>query len=76
MKITYNLAMAASRDAGNRHAKKAGRIVWNWEDWDCAADEFARLGKDWFDYQTCGHPSQCERSPDRYCGRCHSECYP
>ena len=41
--LTRELAWAASRDAGNRHMKRAGRVVWNLDDWNVAAAEFARL---------------------------------
>lgn len=43
MKITYELAMSAGRDAGNRHAKKHGRTVWNQADWDVACIVTTRL---------------------------------
>lgn len=69
----YKIAMAAGRDAGNRSARRAGRIFWNQTDWDCAADTVARLGADWFDYQSCDHHTNCERAANGYCARCHSE---
>ena len=31
MKITYQIAMAAGRDAANRNMRKNGRAVWNEE---------------------------------------------
>ncbi len=40
---TYKILMAASRDAGNRQMVDAGRTVWNEEDYNFAAAEFARL---------------------------------
>lgn len=43
MKITYAIAMAAGRDAGNRSAKKAGRTVWSEEDYNVAAALVAKL---------------------------------
>ena len=41
--MTYEIAMAASRDAGNRHAKQAGRSVWAVADWNAACEKFERL---------------------------------
>jgi hypothetical protein len=41
--LTYELAMASSRDAGNRHMKKHGRKAWNVDDWNASVDEFNRL---------------------------------
>ncbi len=41
--LTRALAWAAATDAANRHMKRAGRTVWNLEDWKLAAAEFARL---------------------------------
>jgi hypothetical protein len=35
--MTYHIAMAAGRDAGNRSMKAAGRTKWNEDDWDAAA---------------------------------------
>lgn len=43
LEMTYDIAMAASRDAGNRSMRKAGRTRWSVEDWNVAADEFNRL---------------------------------
>jgi hypothetical protein len=43
MWITYEIAMAAGRDAGNRSMKAAGRAKWNEEDWDAACAETERL---------------------------------
>ena len=40
---TYELAMAASRDAGNRSMKKAGRMKWNRDDWNTSVDTLDRL---------------------------------
>jgi hypothetical protein len=39
-KMTYELAMALSRDAGNRSMRKAGRFVWNDADWNASVDAF------------------------------------
>ena len=33
---TYDIAMAAGRDAGNRSAKENGRGTWNEDDWNAA----------------------------------------
>ena len=41
--MTYELAMAAAQDAGNRQMRKAGRDRWSVEDWNRACDEFDRL---------------------------------
>src|SRR5205814_1205502 len=38
--MTYDIAMAAGRDAGNRHARKAGRELWNRSDFNHAAKVF------------------------------------
>jgi hypothetical protein len=41
--MTYAIAMAAGRDAGNRNMKANGRTSWNGEDFDVAAEVAARL---------------------------------
>ena len=41
--ITYSLAMAAGRDAGNRSMREGGRSVWAVKDWNVACETFARL---------------------------------
>lgn len=41
--LTYELARAAGKDAADRNARHAGRIVWNTEDYDIACDETNRL---------------------------------
>lgn len=41
--MTYALAMAAGRDAGNRSMRKAGRASWNETDFDASVTEFNRL---------------------------------
>lgn len=38
MKVTYQIAMAAGRDAGNKNARKHGRSVWNADDYSVAAE--------------------------------------
>lgn len=43
MKLTYELAMAAGRDAANRNMRKAGRSVWNEDDYNVAIDTYTRL---------------------------------
>lgn len=43
MNMTYKLAMAASRDAGNRSMKRAGRAKWSRADYNAAVVEFNRL---------------------------------
>lgn len=41
--VTYPVAMAAGRDAGNRSAKAAGRTAWNEDDYNAAAELVQRL---------------------------------
>jgi len=41
--MTYPLAMAAGRDAGNRSMRRAGRNQWDEDDWNAAAETFERL---------------------------------
>jgi hypothetical protein len=41
--MTYKIAMAASRDAGNKSMKAAGRSVWDEDDHGAACAEFERL---------------------------------
>ena len=41
--ITYALAMAAARDAGNRSMRAAGRTVWAMNDLQAASEVFDRL---------------------------------
>lgn len=41
--LTYEIAMAASRDAGNRHMRKHGRKAWSVDDYNASVDEFNRL---------------------------------
>lgn len=41
--MTYELAMAASRDAGDRHMRQHGPTKWNRDDWNAAVEEFNRL---------------------------------
>ncbi len=41
--VTYEIAMAAGRDAGNRSMRAAGRAAWNEDDYDVAARLVARL---------------------------------
>ena len=41
--LTYDLAMAAAQDVGNRAMRAGGRVVWNDDDWNAAADELDRL---------------------------------
>ena len=37
MTMTYKIAMAAGQDEGNRHAKAAGRTIWDVSDFNAAA---------------------------------------
>lgn len=43
MRMTYQLAMAAARDAGNRSMREAGRTKWNQADYNAMVREFNRL---------------------------------
>lgn len=43
MELTYQIAMAAGQDAGDKHARTHGRSVWNEEDFDVAAETFRKL---------------------------------
>lgn len=40
---TYDIAMAAGRDAGNKSMRKGGRDHWSQEDWDAAERTFKVL---------------------------------
>lgn len=41
--VTYDLAMAAGKDAANAQARAANREAWNAEDWNLMAATFNRL---------------------------------
>jgi hypothetical protein len=41
--MTYELAHAAGWDAANRSMRKAGRTVWNKDDYDVACETMNRL---------------------------------
>lgn len=43
MTVTYQIAMAAGKDAANRQMKAAGRTVWAVEDFDLAAETVRKL---------------------------------
>lgn len=43
MNATYATAMAAAKDVGNRHMKKAGRTTWNKRDWNAACQTMNAL---------------------------------
>jgi len=43
VKLTKETARAAATDAGNRSMRKAGRTIWNEDDYNAAVDEFDRL---------------------------------
>ena len=43
MEITYELAMAAARDAGNRSMRAGRRTKWAVKDWNAACETFERL---------------------------------
>jgi hypothetical protein len=40
---TYQIAMAAGQDAGNRSMREAGRTAWNEDDYNTAAEVANRL---------------------------------
>ncbi len=42
-KLTYELCMAAGKDAGNKHMRKGNRTAWNRSDYNIAAKESGRL---------------------------------
>jgi hypothetical protein len=41
--MDYKIAMAAGQDAGDRSMHDAGRLAWNEDDWNVAADIAAQL---------------------------------
>ena len=41
--LTYDLAMAAGKDAANAQMKKAGRTAWNLDDYKLCCEMFNRL---------------------------------
>ena len=43
MKATYELAMAAGRDAADRSMHQAGRRRWNEADWNAGSEVFLRV---------------------------------
>ena len=43
MELTYEIARAAGFDAANTSMRKAGRSVWNVDDWNAMAREMGRL---------------------------------
>jgi hypothetical protein len=43
MRITYQLAMAAARDTGNRSMRQSGRDKWSQADYNAMVREFNRL---------------------------------
>jgi hypothetical protein len=43
MKTTYELAMAAGRDAGNRSMREGRRTKWAVKDWNADCETFERL---------------------------------
>lgn len=60
--LTYDLIMAAARDAGNRSMRNAGRTVWNADDWAAACRVSERLHRIAGVLSIC-HP-QCNESPN------------
>lgn len=43
IEMTYEIAMAAGRDAGNGSMREGSRTAWSVEDWDAACETFERL---------------------------------
>lgn len=43
IQMTYGLAMAAGQDAANRQMRKVGRLAWNDDDYNLAAETSARV---------------------------------
>lgn len=43
IEITYELAMAAAHDAGNRSMREEHRTKWAVKDWNVACETFERL---------------------------------
>ena len=43
MTASYQIAMAAGRDAANKQAKSQGRASWNEDDWNLAAQTAAKI---------------------------------
>lgn len=43
IEITYDIAMAASRDAGDQSMREGKRTVWAVKDWNIACETFERL---------------------------------
>lgn len=41
--MTYSIAMAAARDAGNRSMREGYRTKWAVKDWNVACETFERL---------------------------------
>ena len=41
--MTYELAMACSRDSANRRMRKQGRTTWNKSDWNHACEVFEKI---------------------------------
>ena len=64
--VTYDIAMAAARDAGTRHARANGRAAWNREDRDQAVTVFDQLYPLRRHLQSIGAP---EYEVDRICGK-------
>jgi len=46
MKLTYNITHSTGFDAGQRSMHEGCRSVWNLDDYNAAAREFARLWPD------------------------------
>jgi hypothetical protein len=55
--------MAAARDAGNRHARRAGRKVWAVADWNHACEVFARLWPVRLNHQMPDLDAQASQEP-------------
>lgn len=59
--LTYDVAMAAGKDAANRNMRKAGRSVWSDEDFRLAANRTEELAMAFY---RANFPDAGEPTPD------------
>jgi hypothetical protein len=62
--ITYEIAHAASVDAGNRSMRAAGRKIWNVDDYNASVAEFNRLMPE--ENENANHASYQQSVCDRF----------
>ena len=55
IKLTRELAWAASQDAADRAMRKGGRTTWSQEDFKLALEEFDRLWPEYLDQEYSKH---------------------